>query len=37
MHEKKIGFSIELDETHLNKIEDVYKKLKSKINHRVVG
>ena len=24
MHEKKIGFSIELDETHLNQIEDVY-------------
>ena len=24
MDEKKIGFSIELDETHLNEIEDVY-------------
>jgi hypothetical protein len=24
MHEKKIRFSIELDETHLNEIEDVY-------------
>ena len=24
MHEKKIGFSIELDETHLNEIEDIY-------------
>ena len=24
MHEKKSGFSIELDETQLNEIEDVY-------------
>jgi hypothetical protein len=24
MHEKNNGFSIELDKTHLNEIEDVY-------------